>query len=223
MKGNRRRLSIGALLFVGLAGIALLAAACGGGDEENKPQATGEGMTNLALCQRTGEKSFPAPPEMIIDPEKTYVATIQTEKGDVVLELFAKDTPITTNNFVFLACKGFYDGVTFHRVMPGFVAQGGDPTGTGAGGPGYKIPDEADAVSFDSPGLLSMAKAGRNTTGSQFFITYAPVPRLDADFTVFGRVTSGMDVLESLTPRDPQTTPDAPPGDKILRIDLEEK
>jgi cyclophilin family peptidyl-prolyl cis-trans isomerase len=200
-------------------------AACGGsGRDEAKSNNPEDGTpTALAQCQRTGEKNFAAPPPMIIDPQKTYTATIQTEKGDIVLELFAKDTPITTNNFVFLACHGFYDGLTFHRVIPGFVAQGGDPTGTGAGGPGYAIPDEQDVASFDAPGMLSMAKAGPNTTGSQFFITYAPVPRLDPDFTVFGQVTSGMDVLESLTPRDPQTTPDAPRGDKILRVDIEEK
>ena len=174
-------------------------------------------------CRKTGEKTFDAPPPMIIDPERTYVATIQTEKGDIVLELFAKDTPVTANNFVFLACRGFYDGLTFHRVIPAFVAQGGDPTGTGAGGPGYAIPDEEDAVSFDAPGLLSMAKAGPNTTGSQFFITYAPTPALDRDFTVFGRVTSGMDVLEQLTPRDPSRTPNAPPGDQIVTVTIEER
>ena len=215
-------------LFLGLAGLTLAAvglAACGGGDNEEGKSSTpaAEGASALAQCQRTGEKQFAAPAPMIIDPQKTYVATIRTEKGDIVLELFAKDTPITTNNFVFLACHGYYDGVTFHRVIPGFVAQGGDPTGTGAGGPGYTIPDEQDTASFDAPGMLSMAKAGANTTGSQFFITYAPVQRLDADFTVFGRVTSGMDVLESLTPRNPETTPNAPPGDKILRVDIEEK
>jgi cyclophilin family peptidyl-prolyl cis-trans isomerase len=219
---------LGVFLFVGLAGLALAAvglAACGGGsNEEAKPSAPEAGTpTALAQCQRTGEKNFAAPPPMIIDPQKTYSATIQTEKGDIVLELFAKETPITTNNFVFLACKGFYDGLTFHRVIPGFVAQGGDPTGTGAGGPGYAIPDEQDVASFDAPGMLSMAKSGPNTTGSQFFITYAAVPRLDPDFTVFGRVTSGMDVLEGLTPRDPQRTVNAPPGDKILRVDIEER
>ena len=215
-------------LFLSLAGLALAAVglvACGGGDNEEGKSSTpaAEGASAVAQCQRTGEKQFAAAPAMIVDPQKTYIATIQTEKGDIVLELFAKDTPITTNNFVFLACHGYYDGVTFHRVIPGFVAQGGDPTGTGAGGPGYAIPDEQDTASFDAPGMLSMAKAGANTTGSQFFITYAPVQRLDADFTVFGRVTSGMDVLESLTPRNPETTPNAPSGDKILRVDIEEK
>jgi len=211
-----------AIALLGAVGLA----ACGGDDDGGgaTPDNTSEGgsVSKLAQCQRTGEKSFPAP-ETVIDPEKTYVATIQTDKGNIVLELFAKDTPVTTNNFVFLSCKGYYDGVTFHRVIPGFVAQGGDPTGTGAGGPGYTIPDEQDAASFDAPGMLSMAKAGPNTTGSQFFITYAPAQRLDPDFTVFGRVTEGMDVLEQITPRDPSQTPNAAPGDKIVRIDIEEK
>jgi cyclophilin family peptidyl-prolyl cis-trans isomerase len=228
MKDRRRGRSLSVFVFVGLAGLALAAAglaACGGGGNEKAKPNTPEAGTPSALaqCQRTGEKQFAAAPPMIIDQQKTYTATIQTEKGNIVLELFAKDTPITTNNFVFLACHGFYDGLTFHRVIPGFVAQGGDPTGTGAGGPGYTIPDEPDVASFDAPGMLSMAKAGANTTGSQFFITYAPVTRLDANFTVFGRVTEGMDVLERLTPRDPAQTPGAPPGDKILRVDIEEK
>src|SRR4030042_287997 len=154
-----------AIALLGAVGLA----ACGGDDGGGAtPDNTSEGgsVSKLAQCQRTGEKGFPAP-ETVIDPEKTYVATIKTDKGNIVLELFAKDTPVTTNNFVFLACKGYYDGVTFHRVIPGFVAQGGDPTGTGAGGPGYTIPDEQDAASFEAPGMLSMAKAGPNTTGSQ--------------------------------------------------------
>jgi len=230
VKNSREGRSLGLFVILGLAGLALAAAglvACGGGNNKegksNTSPAAATGGSAVAQCQRTGEKSFAAAPAMIIDPQKTYTATIQTEKGSIVLELFAKDAPITTNNFVFLACHGYYDGVTFHRVIPGFMAQGGDPTGTGTGGPGYTIPDEQSGLSFDAPGLLSMAKAGANTTGSQFFITYAPVQRLDPNFTVFGRVTSGMDVLESLTPRNPETTPNAPPGDKILRVDIEEK
>ena len=166
-------------------------------------------------------KSWPEPPEMTIDPDKIYVATIQTEKGDIVVELDAKNAPITTNNFVFLAREGFYNGLTFHRVIPGFMAQGGDPTGTGTGGPGYAIPDEITPdMKFDRPGLLSMAKAGPNTAGSQFFITYAPAPWLDGGFTIFGEVIEGMDVLEQITPRDPETA--TAPGDKILAITISE-
>lgn len=218
---THRVLMVAALLAV----LALVA--CGGGNDDGglDPEVgqQGDAMTKVTQCERTGEKSFAGPPEMIIDPDRTYTATIHTEKGDIVLELFAKDTPITTNNFVFLSCKGFYDGLTFHRVIPGFMAQGGDPTGTGAGGPGYTIPDEQDTASFDAPGMLSMGKSSLpNSAGSQFFITYSPQRHLDRDFTVFGRVTEGMEVLEQLTPRDPEQTPRAEPGDVIRSITIEE-
>lgn len=205
---------LGALSLVLLI---VLAAACGG-DDGGRPS-----MSFADVCQKTGEKQFSEAPEQIIDTDKTYVATITTAKGDIVVELFS-DTPITTNNFVFLACKGYYDGVTFHRVLPGFVAQGGDPTGTGGGGPGYAIPDEDDGDhNFNEPGVISMAKSGPNTTGSQFFITYAPTPNLEPDFTVFGKLVSGMDVLQQITPRDPQQNPNAPPGDVIESVTIEER
>jgi peptidyl-prolyl cis-trans isomerase B (cyclophilin B) len=179
---------------VGLSALALFVAACGGGNGEG----TGDGGGAFAkACQKTNEKQFSAAPEQIIDTNKTYIATVKTEKGDIVLELFS-DVPITANNFVFLACKGFYDGLTFHRVIPDFVAQGGDPEGTGTGGPGYSIPDEDDGDHLMEAGVISMAKSGPDTTGSQFFITYAPQPHLDDGFTVFGRVTEGMDVLEQI-------------------------
>jgi len=166
-------------------------------------------------------KTWPEPPEMTIDPDKIYVATIKTEHGDIVVELDAKNAPITTNNFVFLANQGFYDGLTFHRVIPDFMAQGGDPTGTGTGGPGYTIPDEITPdMKFDRPGLISMAKSGPDTAGSQFFITYAPAPWLDGNFTIFGEVVEGMDVLKQITPRDPQTA--TAPGDKIISVTISE-
>ncbi len=171
-------------------------------------------------CQKTNEKQFDGP-ETIIDETKTYIATIKMDSGDIVLELFS-DTPITTNNFVFLACKGYYDGITFHRVIPDFMAQGGDPTGTGRGGPGYSIPDEDDGPHGMDAGVIRMAKAGPSTTGSQFFITYTPQPQLEADFTVFGEVISGMDVVEGITPRDPND-PNAPPGDAMQTITIEER
>lgn len=173
-------------------------------------------------CQKSDEKQF-ASPETIIDTSKTYTATIKLEKGgEIVLELFS-DVPITTNNFVFLACKGYYDGVTFHRVLPGFVAQGGDPTGSGSGGPGYSIPDEIDGDhNFNEAGVISMAKGGPNTTGSQFFITYAPTPNLESGFTVFGKVTAGTDVLNSITPRDPDQRPNFT-GDAIQTITITEQ
>jgi peptidyl-prolyl cis-trans isomerase B (cyclophilin B) len=151
------------------------------------------------------------PPAMTIDTSKQYTATIETEKGHLVLELFASDVPVTVNNFVFLARDGFYDGLTFHRVEPGFVAQGGCPIGDGTGGPGYRFDDEFSEHTHVT-GALSMANSGPNTNGSQFFITYAPQHHLDGKHSVFGQLIEGMDVLESLEP-----------GDVITRITIEEK
>lgn len=165
-----------------------------------------------------------APPPMTIDPNKRYTATIETTKGKMVVELFAKQVPKTINNFVFLSRQGFYNGTTFHRVLPGFMAQGGDPTGTGAGGPGYEFGDEfSPTLKHDSPGILSMANAGPNTNGSQFFITYVPTPWLDGRHSVFGKVVEGQSVLNALAPRDPSRSPNAPPGEKILNITIQEQ
>ncbi|MFC1984921.1 peptidylprolyl isomerase [Chloroflexota bacterium] len=148
---------------------------------------------------------------MIIDSSKQYTATIKTEKGNLVLELFASDVPVTVNNFVFLAREGFYDGTTFHRVIPGFMAQGGDPTGTGSGGPGYSFADEFTKHTHVT-GALSMANAGSNTNGSQFFIAYASQPHLDGKHSVFGQLVDGMDVLKKIEN-----------GDTIVRITIEER
>ena len=162
---------------------------------------------------------YSVPPEMQIDPAKTYTATIATAKGKIVVELFADKAPETVNNFVFLARQGFYDDTTFHRVIPDFMAQGGDPTGTGMGGPGYTFPDEFNPeLRHDGPGILSMANSGPNTNGSQFFITYDATPWLDDKHSVFGQVTEGMDVLKSLTPRDPAAA--TSPGDVIEKITI---
>jgi len=154
--------------------------------------------------------SYSEPPPLTIDKSKQYTATIETEKGILELELFAADVPVTVNNFVFLAREGFYDNTTFHRVIPDFMAQGGDPTGTGAGGPGYKFADEFTKHTHVT-GALSMANSGPDTNGSQFFITYAPQPHLDNRHSVFGQLMQGTEVLESLKN-----------GDKILRITIEE-
>jgi cyclophilin family peptidyl-prolyl cis-trans isomerase len=164
-------------------------------------------------------KHYSTPPAMVIDPAKRYTATLHLDRGDVEVELFAADVPRTVNNFVFLARDGFYDGVTFHRVIPGFMAQSGDPTGTGRGGPGYHFEDER-AGNRHLEGSLSMANAGPNTNGSQFFICYAPQPHLDGRHTVFGRVTRGMEVVRAIRPRDPQSDPR--PGDVIRRIEIHE-
>jgi cyclophilin family peptidyl-prolyl cis-trans isomerase len=165
-----------------------------------------------------------AQPEQVIDPDKEYVATIETEKGNIVIELFADTAPVNVNSFAFLAEEGWYENSTFHRVLPGFVAQGGDPTGTGVGFPGYRCDDEVTPEhTFDGPGVVALANSGSNTNGSQFFITYDAVPNLNEGFTIVGRVIEGQDVAESITPRDPQSDPLAPPGDKIVDIKIQEK
>jgi peptidyl-prolyl cis-trans isomerase B (cyclophilin B) len=160
---------------------------------------------------------------MQIDPAKSYQAVFHTSRGDFTVDLFAQQAPITVNNFVFLARDGFYDGTTFHRVIKGFMAQGGDPTATGTGGPGYQWNDEPSALALkhDGPGVLSMANAGRNTNGSQFFITFVATPHLNGQHAVFGRVSSGMDVVNSIRERNPER--DRQPGDTINSIEIIER
>jgi cyclophilin family peptidyl-prolyl cis-trans isomerase len=149
-------------------------------------------------------KKYSAPPAMQLDLARSYAATLHTDKGDIVIALHARQAPRTVNNFVFLAREGFYDGVVFHRVIKDFMAQGGDPTGTGTGGPGYQFADEFDpSLKHDGPGVLSMANAGPGTNGSQFFLTHVATPWLDGKHTVFGKVTGGLEVLLSIPPRDP--------------------
>ena len=159
---------------------------------------------------------------MTLDPEKNYFATVKLAKGgEFTIQLFADKAPLAVNNFVFLAREGFYDGVTFHRVIEGFMAQGGDPTGTGTGGPGYSFADDPDSgLKFDKPGLLAMANSGPNTNGSQFFITFAPTPWLDGKHTIFGEVTKGMDVVNGITRREPGSSV---PGDVIESITITEE
>jgi cyclophilin family peptidyl-prolyl cis-trans isomerase len=159
------------------------------------------------------------PPEMEIDPKKSYTAILHTDKGDITLKLFADKTPKTVNNFVFLSRQGFYNGTIFHRVIADFMAQGGDPTGSGRGGPGYRFADEFHPqLRHNKPGILSMANAGPGTNGSQFFITHVPTSWLDNKHSVFGEVTQGLDVLLSIPPRDPMR-PEYP-GVKINSVDI---
>lgn len=166
-------------------------------------------------------KQWNTPPAMQIDPKKKYKARVETDKGTMVIELFADKTPMTVNNFVFLAREGFYDGVIFHRVIENFMVQGGDPTGTGSGGPGYRFGDEFDpGLKHDKPGILSMANAGPGTNGSQFFITHVPTPWLNGKHSIFGQLIEGLDVLMSIPPRDPMRP--SYPGVKILRVEIEE-
>ncbi len=166
------------------------------------------------------DKSYTEPPPMTIDAEKSYRATIETDKGNIKLELYPKEAPKTVNNFVFLARDGFYDGLTFHRVISGAFAQAGDPLGDGSGGPGYAFEDEPNSL-VHLEGTVSMANRGANTNGSQFFICYTAQPQLDGLHTIFGKVVEGMDVLAKLTPRDPSQAP-AYSGDVIRTIVIEE-
>ncbi len=243
--------------LVAITAVGLLAA-CGSGDEETvEPsgiESTAAEKTAVAqpadtpVARRTpvpapkepAVKRYDSYPAMTIDPDKSYTATFELEKGgEFEVELYAKEAPKTVNSFVFLARDGFYDGVTFHRVIQDFMAQGGDPTGTGSGGPGYSFENEVSLERrHDTPGTLSMANSGgAATNGSQFFITFIPTPFLDgyeADgtpkdcsqrgvscHTVFGRVVEGMDVVNSISLRDPQTA--RTPGDAIKTITITEE
>ncbi|MHB8778790.1 MAG: peptidylprolyl isomerase [Anaerolineales bacterium] len=170
-----------------------------------------------------GQKQFTTCPPFNIDASKQYIATIETDKGDIVIGLFPDKAPLAVNSFVFLAREGWFDGVTFHRVIPGFAAQTGDPSGTGRGNPGYLFNNEISDLKFDKPGLVGMANSGPDTNGSQFFITFAPAAHLNGGYTIFGQVLSGLEVAEQLTPRDPEHDTLLPPGDKIISVLVEEK
>jgi peptidyl-prolyl cis-trans isomerase B (cyclophilin B) len=182
------------------------------------PAASGEpsctGPT-LASLKRGTTKTWSSAPQRFIDPAKSYTALIKTSKGDITVSLAAKDAPITVNSFIFLSCNGFYDGLTFHRVVKSpqpFVIQGGDPAGNGTGGPGYQYQQEISPnLKHDAAGVLSMANAGPGTNGSQFFITLAATPALDGGYNVFGRVTDGLPVVNNIAI-----------GDKILSVSVRE-
>jgi len=225
------------LLAILVVGGALAASACGGGGNSTKSNAGTTPVTGAATkaaaspaaakspaaaqTQTGGQNTYSAAPPMTIDVNKKYFATIKMDIGDIKVELFAKDAPVTVNNFVFLARDHFYDGVTFHRVIPGFVAQAGDPQGTGRGGPGYTIKDEVNSNKF-LDGTLGMAKTSApNSGGSQWFIDYAPQPSLDGGYTAFGQIVSGRDVLDKIAPRDPASA--TQPGTKINTIVIEEQ
>jgi cyclophilin family peptidyl-prolyl cis-trans isomerase len=169
------------------------------------------------------KETYDAPPPMTIDGSKSYFATVEMEKGgSFVIELYPDKAPVTVNSFVFLAREGFYDGVTFHRVLDGFMAQTGDPTGTGSGGPGYEFANEDSDLTFDKAGVVAMANAGRDTNGSQFFITFAPAPHLNGGYTIFGQVIDGMEVVNTITRRDPAANPGFT-GDVIKSITIVEE
>ena len=168
-------------------------------------------------------KQYDSYPLMTIDESKQYLATVKMAKGgEFVMQLFPDKAPLTVNSFVFLAREGYFNGVTFHRVLEGFMAQGGDPTGTGGGGPGYQFQNEDNGLTFDKAGVVAMANAGRDTNGSQFFITFGPTPELNGGYTIFGQVIEGMDVVNGITRRDPNTNPTFQ-GDVIESITITEQ
>ncbi len=180
---------------------------------------------NTTATPQSANDRYSAYPAMTIDVNKKYFATVKLAKGgEFVIQLFPDKAPKTVNSFVFLAREGFYDGVTFHRVLDGFMAQGGDPTGTGSGGPGYEFEYEANDLTFDKPGVVAMANTGpaTPTNGSQFFITFVPTPQLNGGYTIFGQVTEGMDVVNSITRRDPDQNPTFE-GDAIETITIKEE
>jgi peptidylprolyl isomerase len=182
-----------------------------------KPAGVAEGIPALV-----GTKQYASAPPMLIDRNKQYTATVKMAKGgEFVVQLYADKAPITVNSFVFLGRQGYFDGVTFHRVLEGFMAQGGDPTGTGMGGPGYEFVNEDNDLKFDRAGVVAMANAGRDTNGSQFFITFGPAEQLNGGYTIFGQVVSGMEVVNGLTRRDPQQNPTFP-GDTIENVTISE-
>jgi cyclophilin family peptidyl-prolyl cis-trans isomerase len=170
------------------------------------------------------ERQYNAAPPMTVDKDARYLARVEMGSGDTfVIELYPQSAPQTVNSFIFLTNEGWFDGVTFHRVLPGFVAQTGDPSGTGRGGPGYNIPNEIDRkLTHRDEGIVAMANAGPNTNGSQWYITLADAAFLDGSYTIFGRVTEGLDKVKKITPRDPSRNPNAPAGDRITRITIEE-
>ncbi len=191
------------------------------GTDTSPAAATDDGEQDKATAQEP--QQYASPPPMTIDVDKQYFATVTMAKGgEFVIQLFPDKAPITVNSFVFLAREGYFDGVTFHRVLDGFMAQGGDPTSTGSGGPGYKFVNEDSDLTFDKAGVVAMANAGRDTNGSQFFITYSPQERLNGDYTIFGQVIEGMEVVDGLTRRDPEQNPTYT-GDVIESITIEER
>jgi len=183
----------------------------------------GSGTACAAFESIAAADQYDEAPPMTIDQTKQYFATFKMAKGgEFVVELYPAKAPITVNSFAFLACKNYFDGVTFHRVLEGFMAQGGDPTGTGSGGPGYEFVNENSDLTFDKAGVMAMANAGPDTNGSQFFITFGPTEQLNGGYTIFGQVTEGMDVVNAITRRDPQENP-AFEGDVIETVTITEK
>jgi len=239
IRGGIHRLA----LLLAFAALLVLVIACGSSDEETSSQSTTAAASatkapafpslppgpTFATCPAsTGTppevqlKSYPQRPPLTIDKTHQYIAHVYTTRGHFIIQLLPDLAPEHVNSFVFLARDKFFNGTTFHRVIPGFVAQGGDPTGAGSGGPGYTVPLEASQEPFVR-GVVGMARTNDpNSAGSQWFVTLGDAPNLNGQYTVFGKVVQGMDVVDCLTPRDPQKNPNAPPGDAIIDLAIQE-
>lgn len=214
--------------LIGLGVVALLIVA---GVWFFSPKDQGQNQSNLDFGDQTACERFAdipvaaqySEPLLNIDLTKQYFANMKMATGgEFVIQLYPDKAPKTVNSFIFLSCKGYFEGVTFHRVLEGFMAQGGDPTGTGSGGPGYQFENEDSDLTFDKAGVVAMANAGRDTNGSQFFITFVPTPQLNGDFTIFGQVIEGMDVVNGITRRDPDQNPNFQ-GDAIESVTITEQ
>lgn len=210
-------------IVVVLVGVGIYLSTPPAPPEDEQPQGASESQATPQ--QPTPQRArYDAPPPMTIDTSKNYTATITTPRGDIVIRLLPEIAPQTVNSFVFLAREGFYDGLTWHRVLEGFMAQGGDPTGTGTGSPGYSLPAEfTSEIMFDRPGIVAMARASDpDSAGSQFFITTAPAPFLNEQYTIFGEVVEGQEVVDGIPLRDPQNPADrSTPGEEIISITIE--
>lgn len=222
-KAKQRNLIIGGALIalLAIAALALFLTRDEGGDLAEGTELTGD-RPLAAIDPALRDDYYDEAPAMTIDTDKEYQAVIVMEDGgEMRIRLLDDEAPNTVNNFVFLATQGFYDGTTFHRVIADFMAQGGDPSGTGAGGPGYSFADETDnGLAFDRRGLLAMANSGPDTNGSQFFITFAPATHLDGLHTIFGELIEGDEVLGGISPHDPSASE---PGDMIAEINIIEQ
>ena len=195
------------------------------------PKDQGQNQANLDFGDQTACERFAdipvaaqySEPPLNIDLTKQYSANVKMANGgEIVIQLYPDKAPKTVNSFIFLSCKGYFEGVTFHRVLEGFMAQGGDPTGTGGGGPGYQFENEDSDLTFDKAGVVAMANAGRDTNGSQFFITFGPTPQLTGGYTIFGQVVEGMEVVNGITRRNPEENPSSE-GDAIDIITITEQ
>jgi cyclophilin family peptidyl-prolyl cis-trans isomerase len=224
---NIRIIGLGAIILLVMAGVWFFIPKGQGASQQNEQTNLGYG-SDAAACAPFADvpvASQYSEPPLKIDTSKQYFANVKLAKGgEFVIQLYADKAPKTVNSFVFLACKGYFSGVTFHRVLEGFMAQGGDPTGTGSGGPGYEFEYEGSDLTFDKAGVVAMANtgAGTPTNGSQFFITFVPTPQLNGGYTIFGQVIQGMDVVDSITRRDPDQNPSFE-GDAMESVTITEQ